>query len=148
MWRYWSVSTRVASAVTALFAVYFPVALWLQDSYVPSPKGPPGAVFQLTHFRDFQGSEIAFVASNSDKFDSIADQVGAPTQSPMLVYEDNKPLGLPHSMHEEIRRFGKGRFSHWKGTGFIISTSDNSDPNTNGRKYWVILPASPVRAPD
>ena len=51
-----------------------------------------------------------------------------------MVFEDGAPLGIAHSMHDVIRNLGKGRFSHW-GTGVMFSTSDNSDPTKNGRKY-------------
>ena len=51
-----------------------------------------------------------------------------------MVFEDGLMLGLAHASHDHIRRFGRGRFSHW-GNQVIFSTSDNSDPNTNGRSY-------------
>lgn len=55
------------------------------------------------------------------------------------VYEDGKELGPADSLHADIRAKGAGAYSHWKGgsTGPLIyfSTSDNSDPNTNGRTY-------------
>jgi pectate lyase len=46
-------------------------------------------------------------------------------------------MGPAHSFHQEIRESGRGRFSHW-GTDLLFSTSDNSDPNTNGRSYQAI----------
>jgi hypothetical protein len=48
---------------------------------------------------------------------------------------------LPHSLHEDIRRRGTGRFSHW-GDCIYFSTSDGSDPNLNGRLYRLIYPQS------
>jgi pectate lyase len=53
-----------------------------------------------------------------------------------MVFEDGRPLGPPHSSHEEIRRFGEGRFSHWGGQ-IYFSASDNSNPAHNGRCYSV-----------
>ena len=50
------------------------------------------------------------------------------------VFEDGKPIGPPHSAHSAVREEGLGRFSHW-GSRLYFSTSDNSDPRTNGRKY-------------
>jgi hypothetical protein len=48
--------------------------------------------------------------------------------------ENGRPLGPGGALHEDIRQMGQGRYSHWGG-GLYFSTSDNSDPNTNGRKY-------------
>jgi hypothetical protein len=58
--------------------------------------------------------------------------------SKLRFFEDEKELGPAHAGHAEIRQNGKGRFSHWK-TLLYFSTSDGSDPRTNGRKYtWRI----------
>ena len=65
------------------------------------------------------------------------DSSSAPQGSNLLLCEDNKPLGPAHTVHEDIRRTGQGAFSHW-GKNLFFSTSDNSDPNTNGRTYLVI----------
>ena len=39
------------------------------------------------------------------------------------------------------RKDGKGRYSHWGARSLWFSTSDNSDPRTNGREYKVVYPA-------
>ncbi|RYG38960.1 MAG: class I SAM-dependent methyltransferase [Burkholderiales bacterium] len=67
-------------------------------------------------------------------FKSSADDNSDHMRSKVMIFEDGAPLGIAHSMHDVIRNLGKGRFSHW-GTGVMFSTSDNSDPNKNGRKY-------------
>lgn len=56
--------------------------------------------------------------------------------SRLVVYEDDRPLGPAHCGHDDIRREGGGRFSHW-GAQVYFSTSDNSDPRTNGHNYYV-----------
>lgn len=56
--------------------------------------------------------------------------------SRLMVYEDGRPLGPAHCAHDEIRRHGNGGFSHW-GAQVYFSTSDNSDPQTNGCRYYV-----------
>ena len=56
--------------------------------------------------------------------------------SAIMVFEDGRPLGPPHSSHEDIRRFGAGRFSHW-GNRIYLSASDNSNPAHSGRRYSV-----------
>jgi SAM-dependent methyltransferase len=55
-------------------------------------------------------------------------------KSQLMMYEDGKILGLAHSLHHHIARYGGGRFSHWH-NDIYFSASDRSDPNTNGRTY-------------
>ncbi len=50
------------------------------------------------------------------------------------VLEDGVSLGSSGVEHAVIRNVGRGAFSHWKGH-LYFSTSDNSDPRTNGRRY-------------
>ncbi|ASU34754.1 pectate lyase family protein [Mucilaginibacter xinganensis] len=58
----------------------------------------------------------------------------APTASSLALFENGVKLGPAHSVHQDIRDLGKGRYSHW-GTSLIFSASDNTNPATNGRKY-------------
>ena len=58
------------------------------------------------------------------------------SRSWLQLYEDDRPLGPGHAPHDEIRRMGAGRFSHW-GEQLYFSASDNSDPRSNGRHYRV-----------
>lgn len=55
-------------------------------------------------------------------------------ESSLRLYEDGTELGPPHSIHDDIRQKGGGRYSHWN-EYIYFSTSDNSDPRTNGRTY-------------
>ncbi len=57
-----------------------------------------------------------------------------PARSTIVLCEDEKRLGPGHSLHDDIRGKGLGRYSHW-GFDVIFSASDNSDPNTNHRRY-------------
>ena len=66
-----------------------------------------------------------------------ADNIEDPIRSTLLLFEDGERLDPSHALHEDIRKLGDGRFSHWAGY-LIFSTSDNSDPNTNGRKYVLL----------
>jgi hypothetical protein len=66
-----------------------------------------------------------------------------PRRSAAQLLENGVALGPAHASHDAIRRKGKGRFSHW-GDALYFSTSDNSDPNTNGRRYALWLPSSTV----
>lgn len=62
------------------------------------------------------------------------DTPDSPKVSKLHLYENGVALGPAHSEHEDIRKYGLGQYSHW-GTELIFSTSDNSNPLTNGRKY-------------
>jgi 2-polyprenyl-6-hydroxyphenyl methylase/3-demethylubiquinone-9 3-methyltransferase len=58
--------------------------------------------------------------------------------SPLFVFENGRQLAFPHSLHADIVKYGGGRFSHWGGE-MLFSSSDNSDPRTNGRSYQLLL---------
>ena len=73
---------------------------------------------------------------------ALCDDADHPQRSPLRLLEDGKPLGPAHALHHSIGRDGGGRYSHWAGNTLLFSASDNSDPNTNGRKYsieWTVL---------
>ena len=65
-----------------------------------------------------------------------ANDLANPQRSTLTVYENGKPLGPPHAPFDDIRKLGRGRFNHWENLVFF-TTSDNSDPRTNGRTYEV-----------
>lgn len=54
--------------------------------------------------------------------------------SRVQVFEDGRPLPTAHADHRSIREKGLGRFSHWNGM-IYFSSSDNTDPTKNNRKY-------------
>ncbi len=58
-------------------------------------------------------------------------------QSRLMLFEDGRPLGPPHQLHSDIRTLGGGRYSHWN-KYILFSTSDNSDPRTNNRRYHAV----------
>lgn len=64
-----------------------------------------------------------------------------PDASRLSLLEQDRLIGKPHSIHAEISAAGKGRYSHW-GDMLVFSSSDNSDPRTNGRSYAVAFPVS------
>jgi SAM-dependent methyltransferase len=64
----------------------------------------------------------------------LADSPETPQRSTLTLYENGVPFLEPHEPHQYIRTEGGGLFSHWQDSLFF-STSDNSDPNTNGRRY-------------
>lgn len=54
--------------------------------------------------------------------------------SDLRLFEDDLEIGPGHTLHESISNNGAGAFSHW-GRHLYFSSSDGSDPRTNGRKY-------------
>jgi hypothetical protein len=68
-----------------------------------------------------------------------SDTVEDPTRATSVLCEDDEQLGPPHAIHVDIARLGQGRFSQW-GHGLLFSSSDESDPNKNGRTYKAIEP--------
>jgi len=66
---------------------------------------------------------------------SQSDQNG---KSTLRLFEDDKELLPAHSPHADIRAQGGGHWSHWGSSTIYFSTSDNSDPRTNGRTYRVV----------
>jgi hypothetical protein len=70
-----------------------------------------------------------------------ADAGDAPRASSLELYEDGKLLGPPHWSRDNVRDAGRGTFSHRR-RGLYFSTSDNSSPLTNGRRYEIRSPLS------
>ena len=75
-----------------------------------------------------------------------SDSLLSADKSRLLVFEDGKPLGPPHCQHQFITDEGGGRFSHWNGL-LLFSTSDNSDPTRNGRRYEIGVVPAPEAEP-
>lgn len=64
------------------------------------------------------------------------DSLNALKSSSLLLFENDCLLGPAHVLHDEIRAQGLGRYSHWL-SNLYFSTSDGTDPNTNGRNYSI-----------
>jgi hypothetical protein len=130
-------------------AGYLATALWLKTAYHPvlpanAPKVSGEIVLLQRPFREFLNSEFA-VISNDATFGKFADTADNNLRSDIELYEDEKPLGPAHSTHGDVGNIGRGRFSHWRFvySVFLFSSSDNTDPRTNGRNYWAVKPRAP-----
>jgi hypothetical protein len=134
----WNNRTKLLSAL-AVAAIYLALAWWMTISYVdPTPKGR--IVLRIRKpFETYAGMHMALYRELNTLTD-LADSEDDPRRSPILLYEDYQLLGPAHSSHRDIAVLGNGRYSHWKTHGLLFSTSDNSDPNTNGRVYLVVVP--------
>jgi glycosyltransferase involved in cell wall biosynthesis len=56
----------------------------------------------------------------------------------LRLFENEVELGPAWSLHEDIRKVGAGRYSHW-GRRLFFSSSDNTSPIANGRRYRFLL---------
>lgn len=65
---------------------------------------------------------------------AASDNNNFPRRSPLQLFEDGAPLGPAHCIHAAIETDGRGQYSFWEGV-VNFSSSDNTDPNTNGRTY-------------
>lgn len=57
-------------------------------------------------------------------------------RSDLLLLEDGQPLGPMNALQDRVRGVGRGAYSHWQ-SELVFSTSDNTDPRTNGRRYQI-----------
>jgi len=130
----------------AIYAAYLPVALWLGHTYVPIEMPQGERVEPLAGFLHVEGFSYRALTPLLLRY---ADNDPGNQRSPIILYENLTPLGPPHSAHPDIQEIGRGRYSHWNDNpksgwrtirGVLFSASDNSDPRTNGRHYWAVLP--------
>ena len=56
-------------------------------------------------------------------------------KSPFILYENNVPMKYPRSDYDDIIKLGNGRYSHMFSYLLYFSSSDNSNPITNGKFY-------------
>lgn len=68
----------------------------------------------------------------------LGDDEAEIARTKLVLFEDGIPLGPSHSLHDDIREKGRGRYSHWK-DALYFSVSDNTDPNRNMRKYSALF---------
>jgi hypothetical protein len=138
----WNRLTWIVCAAVAI-AVYFPAALWLKYSYVEAPKPMGAVVIRLNRpFYKLRGSDTAF-SVKVPSLDHLSDTMEFQKRSPLMLYENATPLGPAHAEHADIVKYGHGRFSHWNDSGFIFSSSDGTNPKSNGRTYWAVIPPPP-----
>ncbi|AYV84295.1 MAG: hypothetical protein Hyperionvirus21_29 [Hyperionvirus sp.] len=71
---------------------------------------------------------------NFPSFGLMSDTTENHYYSKLSVYENGIELKQPHSIHEDIRNKGLGRFSHWS-LHIFFSATDNSDPRYNDKIY-------------
>lgn len=139
-------SLKIKLAVFGI-AAYFLTAYWLKVTYatdaenliVPNVAGKK--VLLLRPYKGFNDSDMAVIATDRT-FADLADTADDDDRSTIVIYENDQRLGPGHSVHLDVGKLGEGRFSHWRFnySMFLFSSSDNTDPRTNGRSYWAVKP--------
>jgi 2-polyprenyl-3-methyl-5-hydroxy-6-metoxy-1,4-benzoquinol methylase len=76
--------------------------------------------------------------------DEPPDSAERPEASRVRLFEGGEQLGPRHTLHDEIRQFGGGAYSHWGGQ-LYFSSSDGSDPRSNGRRYEIRIASAKQR---
>jgi hypothetical protein len=143
---------RPLFAAAVALALYFPAAYIATVTYVPDPNSPPPSAGMRARI-DLSSAvpmpQSAFAATARDVrsiFEAHGDANDSDTSSPIELWEDSKKLGPAHSSISEIVSLGLGRFRLETGRGhggwLTWSSSDNTNPMTNGRTYWVVKPKS------
>ena len=67
---------------------------------------------------------------------NVSDNSDSPNRSSLVLIENDKPLFNNHSVHADVIKLGRGRYSHWNDE-LIFSSSDNTNPNN--KRYQVAL---------
>jgi hypothetical protein len=130
-------SNRSIIAVACAFAIL--AVGWEMHNACLIPQGKI-VIHVVGPFEKASGSHLIADHYALKAFDDFADSETDKEASLILLYEDGRPLGPAHSNHGDIATLGMGRFSHWKGQGLIFSTGDNSDPDTNEKVYYAVIP--------
>ena len=74
----------------------------------------------------------------------LGDTAEGATRSPAVVCEGDHRMGPGHTPFLEVIQKGAGRYSHYNDL-VVFSSSDNTDPNSNGRRYKIVIPSSRCR---
>jgi predicted O-methyltransferase YrrM len=88
---------------------------------------------QLSCCREFE-ADLGYAYWAADVYPPTPSDGLDGDRSTLELFEDGRQLGPAHAKHAVIREQGRGAFSHWRGQ-ILFSSSDNSDPRTNGRRY-------------
>jgi len=85
-----------------------------------------------------RAGSVGWIADLPAELHGLTDTNKEPYRSRLRLFEEGRPLGPPHSVHETIEKVGRGRYSFWDKVVYF-SSADNSDPNVNGQAYAVVL---------
>lgn len=130
----------IGAVVLVLGLLYSAAAPWLKRYATPADACArwAGSATDVPPPFAREGA-LGFVAAGLSELQSKSDDMANPRRAAAVLCEDEKIIGPPHSLHDDIRAKGNGRYSLWAGT-LYFSTSDGTDPNKNARKYRLVFP--------
>jgi hypothetical protein len=141
------------TVLPSYFQIFTPSTTSPSSSPAPAPAPTPVPVvgtlvaLNLAAVYSYQG----FCYVIDQDFGVPGDTAANMGQSTLRLFENGVEIGPAHSWDIDIINMGGGRFDHWQdptSQSLSFSTSDNTDPRTNGRKYSYLVNAkSPVPAP-
>ena len=141
------VRLRIARALDCVIALFAVAVIFLLVAAAVAPRFK--AAFEVGRIDSVGGHAFMFAPSFETHWPyaipSHPDFKLAPGD--VKVTENGKFIGTLEPAHDVIRGLGDGRFNFWEGTVFF-SSSDNTDPRTNGRTYGVRVKARLIPAAD
>jgi hypothetical protein len=114
----------VCGIATIVFAVLFSIVGWPIDRSIPPQSILAGE----------GATRIVHLETPSPFLMFRADTNEQPTRSNLKLFENGHELGPAHTLHSDIAAKGQGRYSHY-GEYLYFSSTDGTDPATNGRRY-------------
>ena len=132
--------SRIANSTTVPLTVLEPVAVEPIARYVDhDAAGLPTEFFVLTPRMMAEDGGFGFTVHLPNRLfgDYARNSSGALDGT---ILENNQILGPPATSHSYVRKRGRGQFSVWSQPDrnrvvLFFSSSDNTDPRTNGRTY-------------
>jgi hypothetical protein len=115
----------LAAVMAAVSAVGIPRAVDLDKEDIILERGEHVYTLKDT-IGTLQGSRIVSVQTDG--------HLSKGQHSSLRLYEDGKPLGPPFAKRQQMVEEGRGYYWH-RPHRLSFTTSDNSDPRTNGRTY-------------
>jgi|GEM_PF-6499268 len=128
---------------TTIISIILSTILFLTSTYVMLNQASPVSPWR-TQSLTLEGAINPLGGYAYEAYTGHPELSVAPNHpSPALVLEDGIPLPGPADANPDttITKIGKGSYCFWKFM-VLFSTSDNSDPRTNGRYYEISYPVT------
>jgi hypothetical protein len=126
--------------------IYFTVALGIGLLTIFALSAPPQVSSSISAASIVHEHGAAFIAPLSPPvpwpFEVRGSGAGAEASGPLLLFQDGIPLGPADSSHDQIRRSGGGRYSHW-GDAVYFSSVDGTHPLQHDYSYKVTARLKP-----
>jgi hypothetical protein len=135
---------RLPIAIAVLLGAYYAAAEWRRTTYIRTAPDHGIRVRMSASDYTSMGDFVVTIRDVRGTFEEVGDTPEDNHRSPVELYENDVKLGPAHSTLAEIVNEGHGRYLHEAGRGHgswtTWSSSDNTNPMTNGRTYWLVKP--------